>query len=225
MLERIHNSRQAIILGLAVLFLALLGFYMLLIRPDVETLKANESEVTRLQQENDIFQKKIDELTALGVTEFTEEEIAAKLPANANMEQIILDLKEAGEKADVRLSDAQFSEQSEDATLDVTTPISQALSSNGLRSVYVTVNIEGGYTQIRDWMDRIQKLDRITTIDNFSFQQPYLPGNTSSLLSASVTFTASYLPPAAVADPAATDAAAGTDTTGTETDATVTPAP
>lgn len=222
MMERIHNNRQALVLGIAVLFLLLLVPYMLMIRPQTEDIAYNDSEIARLQQENDIFQKKIDELKAAGAGSLTDEQIVAKLPLDPDQEQIVTDLYNVGLDNDITLLDAAFS--NEDVTTGTASAqVADATTSNQVKSVYVTANIQGSYEKIKLWMSAIQNLPRITMIEQFTLNKPYSFKNT--LLDATVTFKASYLPPAAVADPAATDAAAETDTTGTETDDTVTPAP
>ncbi|WP_172198332.1 type II secretion system protein GspM [Saccharibacillus qingshengii] len=204
MMQRILNNRQGIILGITGLFLLILAFYMLAIKPKVELWNTQESEISSLNQQNALLQSKIDERDQESQDDsLTEEAIAAALPPNADAEQLILDIKQIGEQASVRLSDAAFAYGGEsDATAG--TSISQVLSANGLNTVYVTVNVEGNYTQLRTWIDLVQKTDRVTTVDSIAFQQPAQP---NTLLAATITFTASYLPSTAVADPAATDAA------------------
>lgn len=215
MMQRILNNRQGIVLGITGLFLLILAFYMLAIKPKVELWNTQENEIASLNQQNALLQSKIDERDQESQDDsLTEEAIAAALPPNADAEQLILDIKQIGEQASVRLSDATFAYGGESETM-AGTPISQILNANGLNTVYVTVNVEGNYTQLRTWIDLVQKTDRVTTVDSIAFQQPAQP---NTLLAATITFTASYLPSIATADPAATDAA-------TETDAAATPAP
>jgi len=212
MMERLHNNRQPLILGIAVLFLVLLAVYILLMRPNTEQIEINDSQITNLQQENDIFQRKIDELQAEGTGTLSEEEIAQKLPADSNKEQVIIDLNRIGDDTGVRLIDASFSDENAN-----TAEASDSNATETVKSLYVTANIQGSYSGIKLWMDQLQNLPRLTAVEQISLQKPYLnSGNT--LLSSTVTFKASYLPSAATADPAATD-------TATETDAAVTPAP
>lgn len=186
-------------LGVAVLFLLLLVPYMLMLRPQSEEISVNDGEIVRLQQENDLFQRKIDELTAEGADDLSDEEIAQVLPTVSNQEQIVNDLYKVGVATSVRLSDATFS--NENTAASQTDAGSQASVSGQVRSVYVTVNIQGSYDGIKNWMSEIQNLPRLTAVEQFRIDKPYVYRGT--LLSATVTFTASYLPQAASpADPA-----------------------
>ncbi len=221
MMERIHNNRQALILGIAVLFLLLLVPYMLILRPQTEDIAANDGEIARLQQENDIFQRKIDELKAEGAGSLTAEQIEAKLPADANQEQIVTDMYTIGLDSEVTLTDAAFSNENA-VSSDASAQAADATVSNQVQSVYVTANIQGSYEAIKLWMGAIQKLPRITTIEQFTLDKPY--SFKSALLEASVTFKASYLPQAAPTDAAPADGTTGTDAAA-ETDATTETAP
>ncbi|CAM4395994.1 type II secretion system protein GspM [Saccharibacillus endophyticus] len=194
MMERIHNNRQALILGVAVLFLLLLVPYMLMIRPQTEKIQTQQSEVARLQQENDIFQRKIDELKSGETSELSEEEIAKKLPADPNQEQIVTDLYQVGLASDVVLSDATFAGTDPNSGT-ATAQTTDTATSGQINAMYVTVNIQGNYAQIKKWMTELQNLPRFTSVEQFTINKPYNFG--SSLLDATVTFTASYLPQAA----------------------------
>ncbi|MEJ8303619.1 type II secretion system protein GspM [Saccharibacillus sacchari] len=206
MMERIHNNRQALILGVAVLFLLLLVPYMLMIRPQTEDIETQKSEVARLQQENEIFQRKIDELKGEGVGELSDEEIAQKLPATPNQEQIVTDLYKVGLATNVILSDATFA--SENPTSGSATAQTTETTTGQVNSVYVTANIQGDYASIKNWMTAMQNLPRFTSIEQFTLNKPYVFG--SSLLDATVTFTASYLPRDA-SDAVTADTTAGGD--------------
>ncbi|OWA36223.1 hypothetical protein B9G55_10270 [Saccharibacillus sp. O16] len=211
MMQRILNNRQGVILGITGLFLLILLFYVLAIRPKAELWKSQDVEIASLQQQNDLLQSKIEERTQEESSSMTPENVAAALPPDPDAEQLILDIKRIGEQASssVRLSDATFSYEGGSAAPESTTAISQALSANGLRTVYVTVNVEGNYSQIRSWINQLQQTKRVTTVDSISFQQSIQP---NQLLSATITFTASYLPTTSAAAPAAADADTGTTT-------------
>ncbi len=206
MMQKILNNRQGFILGITGLFLLILAFYMLAIRPKAELWNTQDLEIVSLQQQNALLQSKIDERNQTESGSMTEENLRAALPPGPNAEQLILDIKRIGEQASVRLSDATFSYGGDSAAnaSGSASAISQALTANGLGTVYVTVNVEGNYTQIRSWIDLLQKTERVTTVDSFSFQQSSQP---NLLLSATITFTASYLQAADM------PGAAGTSTT------------
>lgn len=217
MMERIHNNRQALILGVAVLFMLLLVPYMLMIRPQSEEIAATDGEIARLQQENEIYQRKIDELTTEGTSELSEEEIARRLPADPNQEQIVNDLYNVGLATSVRLSDATFA--NENTAGGDQAAVSEAEPASGqVRSIYVTANIQGSYAAIKAWMSAIQDLPRLTSVEQFTLNKPY--DFNGALLEATVTFTASYVPQSAPAD-----AAAGTDPAGAAADGSGTVAP
>ena len=197
MMERIHNNRQALVLGIAMLFLLLLVPYMLLLRPQTEQMTANESEIARLEQENGIYQRKIDELKAQNADRLSDEQIAQKLPAGPDQEQIVKDLYKIGMASGVVLADATFSNESTAA--DPAAQNTDVSASSGIRSVYVTAHVKGGYAGIKDWMAALQKLPRLTSVEQFTIDKPYVFNGV--LLEATVTFTASYLPPAGASAP------------------------
>ncbi|OWR27555.1 hypothetical protein CDO73_21705 [Saccharibacillus sp. O23] len=207
MLERIHNNRQALILGITVLFLLLLVPYMLMIRPQTEKIETQQSEVVRLQQENEIYGRKIDELKNQGAQNLSGEEIAEKLPSEPDQEQIVTDLYKAGLATNVILSDATFASESPVAG-SATAQTTEAPQDGQIRSVYVTANIQGDYTGLKNWMSALQKLPRLTSIEQFKLNKPYVYSN--SLLDATVTFTAIYLP-STVDSSASSNAADATD--------------
>lgn len=207
MMQRILNNRQGVILGITGLFLLILVFYVLAIRPKAELWNTQDLEITSLQQQNALLQSKLDERTQEQSGSMTDENIKAALPPGPDAEQLILDMKRIGEQASVRLSDATFSYGKDTADANSATAISKALSAAGLGTVYVTVNVEGNYMQLRSWIDLLQKTERVTTVDAISFQQSAQP---NQLLSATITFTASYLP---AAETTTSAAEAGTATT------------
>ncbi|MDO3412042.1 type II secretion system protein GspM [Saccharibacillus sp. CPCC 101409] len=222
-MQRILNNRQGVILGITGLFLLILVFYMLAVKPKVELWENQDNEIVGLQQQNTLMQSKIDELSKEESGSMTDEEMTAKLPPDADSQQIILDIQRIGQQASVRLSDATFAYEGEGQDASASTPISKALTAEGLRTVYVTVNVEGDYAHLRMWLDQLQQTERLTTVDSVGFQQPAVP---NTLLAATVTFTASYYPTAAgtAADADGTSDAADAAGTTDATDATADPA-
>ncbi|GGN93049.1 hypothetical protein [Saccharibacillus kuerlensis] len=213
MMERIHNNRQALVLGIAVLFLLLLIPYVLIIRPQAEEKVSNDSEIAFLQQTNDLFQRKIDELSDQEVGGLSSEQIAQRLPEGPDQEQVVTDLYNVGLSTNVRLVDASFAnEKSADGTVSPETNVG---TPEQIKSVYVTAKIQGSYEGIKSWMKEIQDLPRLTAIEQFTLNKPYV--YKGSLLSATVTFSASYLPGAitsAKITPGMDAADTGTDDSG-----------
>jgi len=191
-MEQINKYRSPIVLGVLIMFLLLFAFYMLGIQPDIQKIAGKRSEISRLSMENGLLQTKIDELGNGAAPDAEQEALLAALPRGDGSEQLILDLRSLEAKTYARIKDVTFN-------LDNPNPIQEMTGSADIqfpavKQIKMTAVVEGGYTEIYNWMMMLQLLPRIVNVDSFSFQQPVQqPGQTSgSILTANVTFTAYY---------------------------------
>jgi type IV pilus assembly protein PilO len=190
-MELINKYRSAIMLGMVVLFLLLFAFYILGLQPTNAEIKDQEAEITRIDGLNTLIQGKVDEIKdAKDNNEALQEEVAQSLPAGDYTNQLILDLKGIGESTYAQVRDVEFTLSEGDQA---------GQSSGGLgagfenvKEVKMSARVEGGYTEIRQWMKQLQQLPRLVSIDSFSFSQPYEQRNPGSILQANVAFTAYY---------------------------------
>jgi type IV pilus assembly protein PilO len=191
MMEQLNKYRSAIILGTVVLFLLLFAWYILGLQPSNEKVKDQETEMARITGMNNLIQGKIDELKeAEDSNKYLQEDAADSLPEGDHTDQLILDLKSIEESSYAQLRDIQFT-LSEMTETDMPSGAQGAVFSN-IKKVQMSAKLEGGYTEIRQWMKQLQQLPRMVSIDSFSFSQPYEQRNPGSILQANVAFTAYY---------------------------------
>lgn len=196
-MEQINKYRSSIVLGLLVLFLILFAFYMFAIRPVNNDIAMQDNEFSMLEQEKGIYINKINELKSNKDAATTSEEAAlTAIPRGDDSESLILDLQSIGNSSHARLKDIGFSLPETNGISDWTGISADATA--GLKEIKIAAIVEGGYTEIHEWLKQLHDLQRIVAIDSFSFQQPYefpsaiKPG---SILTANVSFTAYYESP------------------------------
>jgi len=179
-MEQLNKYRSSIILGLALLFIILLAVYMLVVRPLGEQTDTYTQNITELQQEGQLLQTRIAELQSHQTGNAA---VTTAVPDQDASEQLLTALEQVSNKSRTRLANIEFQQiLPGDAGNSVGVPV-------GIQAGQVQMNaeIEGGYAQIHEWMNQLQKMPRLVTIDSFSFEQPYQP-----ILTAKVTFTAYY---------------------------------
>lgn len=192
-MEQINKYRSPIVLGVLVLFLLLFAFFMLGLQPDSKQISENRSEISLLEKQNEMLQNKVDELKSSNALDPEKDALLAALPIGDGSEQLILDLREVEAKTYARIKDITF-------TLDDTNPIQQMTGSPDIqyptvKQIKMTAVVEGGYTEIYNWMSMIQLLPRIINIDSFNFQQPHeqrTAQSPGSILTANISFSAYY---------------------------------
>ncbi|MNC40038.1 Pilus assembly protein, PilO [compost metagenome] len=193
-METINKYRSPIVLGLLVMFVLLFTFYMLAIRPVNQDLLRGDAELSQLQQERTLLTTKLNELKGSSEAKTSSEEAAlAAIPQGDDSEGLILDLQAIGNSSHARLKDIGFS-LTETNGVSVWTGIS-AEAAGKLKEIKMSAIVEGGYTEIHDWLKELHALPRVVSVDSFAFQQPYelttalKPG---SIVTANIAFTAYY---------------------------------
>ncbi|OAB42966.1 type 4a pilus biogenesis protein PilO [Paenibacillus glacialis] len=190
-MERINNYRSAIILGVVSLFLLLFAFYMMGLQPSNTKVKEQEAEISRINGFNQRIQGKVDEIKSTeDNNEDLQEATLASLPEGDHTDELVLDLKSIGESSYAQLRDIDFT-LSEVIESDRSSGNQKVIFSN-IKEVKMSAKLEGGYTEIRQWMKKLQELPRFISIDSFSFSQPYEKRDPGSILMATVSFTAYY---------------------------------
>ncbi|SEU14770.1 type 4a pilus biogenesis protein PilO [Paenibacillus sp. NFR01] len=205
-MEQINKYRSSIVLGLLILFLLLLAFYMLGIRPVNNDMEARDAEVSLLQRERDALENKINELqTAAGSPDADETPLLAAIPRGDDTESLIRSLQTISQNSYARLKDIGFS-LADNSAAGNWAGLGQATA--GLNEIKMSAVVEGRYGDIHEWLKELNDMPRIISIDSFTFQQPYqfpTATNPGSVLTANVAFTAYYEAPTAAADTAAPD--------------------
>lgn len=191
--EQVNKYRSPIVLGLLILFLLLFAFFMLGVRPANQEIKDQESELSQLNEQNTLLATKIDERQNGTSPDVEEAELLAKLPGGDGSEQLILDLRAIGSTTNARLKDIGFA-------LGETNPIQEMTGASEVafptvKQLKMTAIVEGNYASVRSWLSELQLLPRIINVDALSFQQSEgaaVNGNSGSIISANVSFTAYY---------------------------------
>lgn len=186
-MERLTKSRPALLLGLSLLFLIMLAVYMLGVRPLSERSAQYEQNIAQMQEETTLLQQKVIELKSNSASQGTVEQA---VPSTDQSEQLLLSLQQVAQKSNARLTNISFATKNA-ATETTTSPDAQSLKIPG-GQLQMSAQIEGGYTEIKNWLRELQKLPRLITVDSFSFDEPYKVSKATPFLTAKVVFTAYY---------------------------------
>ncbi|NMB76950.1 MAG: type 4a pilus biogenesis protein PilO [Myxococcales bacterium] len=152
---------QKVALLAVVLVMMGVGYYFIVHQELVDKLKALDARNRKLEEElqekmeiaNNIskFRKKVEYLQQ------RLEEKKKNLPEDANMDQLLKTLNELSEKSDMRI--IQFVPQPE---------VAQAFYAE----IPVKMDIEGNYSEIATFFDKISKEDRIINVTDISMSEP-----------------------------------------------------
>ncbi|CAH1209491.1 hypothetical protein PAECIP111892_03227 [Paenibacillus auburnensis] len=192
-MEQINKYRSPIVLGLLILFLLLFAFFMLGVRPANQEIRDQESELSQLNEQNDLLQSKIDERKSDTSQDAEEAALLAQLPKGDNSEQLILDLRAIGSVTGTRLKDVSFSVGDQNP-IQVMTGSSTAVYPT-VKQLNMTAVVEGDYDGVSSWLLALQSLPRIVNVDSLSFQRSTEGGSTqgsSGIITANVSFTAYF---------------------------------
>ncbi|MDN4617460.1 type II secretion system protein GspM [Paenibacillus sp. PsM32] len=189
-MEQLNKYRNVILLGIILLFVILLAFYMWVLYPLSQKSEQYDVQLNQMQQEYNLIQTKIAQLKGSQPTD-AQQAIQAAIPATVASEKLLIQLQQVDQTSYARITDIEFVNVDNNNSGDIT---AENLGVN-VGQIRMNAELEGGYTEIREWMNQLQKLPRLITVDSFSFQQPYTPGKSGPILTANVSFTAYYNSP------------------------------
>ncbi|NGM82341.1 type 4a pilus biogenesis protein PilO [Paenibacillus sp. 7124] len=194
-MEQINKYRSPIVLGVLILFLMLLAFYLLGLQPASRKISEQEAQLAQLNEQNQLLQSQIDKLQSSSPGAEEKESLLAQLPRGDNSEQLILDLRAIGTMTSARLKDISFTAGNTNPIQEMTGASTAAYPT--VKALKMTAIVEGDYTSIRNWMKALQMLPRIINVDSFVFQRssaknPGAAQSMNSILTATVSFTAYY---------------------------------
>lgn len=184
---------QKVALLAVVLVMMGVGYYFIVHQELVDKLKALDARNHKLEEElqekmeiaNNIskFRKKVEYLQQ------RLEEKKKNLPEDANMDQLLKTLNELSEKSDMRI--IQFVPQPE---------VTQAFYAE----IPVKMDIEGNYSEIATFFDKLSKEDRIINVTDISMSEPKIKNGKVILKASCLAKTFRTVAPAAAgAAPAA----------------------
>nr|WP_243896071.1 type 4a pilus biogenesis protein PilO [Paenibacillus sp. F411] len=189
----LNKYRSPVVMGVLLLFVVLLGFYLLGLQPTIDTMEEQEAEIARVSDEKALLQRKVDELK--GAADSQDQELLSSydaLPEGDEADQLVLQLRTAGIRSSARLKSIEFN-------LTGTNGLQLVLGGNEgaypfIKEVSMNAEVEGTRAQIIAWMDQLEKMPRIIKVDSFSLQRRSGPSELpeNALLTANVVFTAYY---------------------------------
>jgi type IV pilus assembly protein PilO len=160
LIQKTPTVQKVALLGLVLVMMGV-GYYFIIHQELVDKLKALDARNRKLEEElqekmeiaNNIskFRKKVEYLQQ------RLEEKKKNLPEDANMDQLLKTLNELSEKSDMRI--IQFVPQPE---------VQQAFYAE----IPVKMDIEGNYSEIATFFDKISKEDRIINVTNIAMSDP-----------------------------------------------------
>ncbi|WP_405104730.1 type 4a pilus biogenesis protein PilO [Paenibacillus sp. FSL K6-1217] len=192
-MEQINKYRSPITLGVLTLFLLLFAFFMLGLQPASRAVKDQESQLSQLNEQNSLLERKIDERKNDTSQQAEEAALLTQLPKGDNSERMILDLRSIGSVSGAKLRDVSFSIGQEN-------PI-QTMTGSGtvvyptVKPLAMTAVVEGDYSSISNWLLALQQLPRVVNVDTLTYQLSSDgggAGGSSKIITANVSFTAFF---------------------------------
>ncbi|MGF7031321.1 type IV pilus assembly protein PilO [Paenibacillus mucilaginosus] len=159
-------NNNLLLLGFAVLFLILFACYSFVLKPSSDTLEANRTEIGTLQKQLGILEKKVKEKQQAQSTMSTEA-VQAALPPGDNVEKLTVDLRQIEKDAQAKISSVTFSKSAKNDLQ--TLLVSKEPVYPNVHMVEAKLEVSGTYVQIKEVIERLQLLPRLTHIDSVDF--------------------------------------------------------
>ncbi|MEK0316904.1 type 4a pilus biogenesis protein PilO [Cohnella sp. 56] len=184
------NKRTLGLIGIVMLFLIVLLFVVYKQMPLGDRLSEQKDEIALLRNQADILANKKAEGDKAGA-KYSDDAVQQALPLSDNTEQMLLDLKSVSQANGVALLNATFSASAGNQLQSML---------GGEQTPYATVGelktavaIEGTYDRLLAWIEGLQRLPRLISVDNFAIAQP-APADMGKSMTLNVNFTAYFDP-------------------------------
>ncbi|WP_426449715.1 hypothetical protein ACP26L_32365 [Paenibacillus sp. S-38] len=169
------TNNNLLLLGFAALFLILFACYSFVLKPSNDTLEANRSEIGTLQKQLGILEKKVKEKEQAKSTMSTEA-VQAGLPPGDSVEKLTVDLRQIEKDAQAKINSVTFSKTAKN-DLQTLLKSKDPLFPN-VHMVEAKLEVSGTYVQVKEVIERLQQLPRLTHIDSVDYGN--IPMNRSS---------------------------------------------
>ncbi|MCC3374610.1 type 4a pilus biogenesis protein PilO [Cohnella sp. REN36] len=190
-MEALTDKRKLIFIAVVLLFLLLLGGYLTFLQPLNASLSDQKDEIDRLNGQIRILTDKAAEKNREAGS-FSQADVQAALPLSDNTEQLLLDLQTIGRGADVELLGSTFSTAE---TNQLQTMFGMKTSPYpSVKELKASVVLQGKYEQLLDWIDRLQRLPRLVSVDAFSLAKPSSEADAQKPITLNLNFTVYYDP-------------------------------
>lgn len=185
------NKRSLGLLGVVLLFLLLLLQVMYMLKPEGDKVSDQKDQIATLRKQAALLTNKSAEKER-DDSRYSDSPVQEALPLSDNTEQLLLDLKDISQSSVVTLQSASF-------TLSDSNGLQSLLGGEQtpyptVREIKASVEIAGTYGHLLDWIDALQKLNRLINVDSFVLNQPRLASDLYKPQSVNVNFTAYYDP-------------------------------
>lgn len=184
------NKRSLGLIGVVLLFLILLLFVVYKQMPLNSRLSDQNDEIARLRSQAELLANKAAEGDR-AQAQYSDASVQQALPLSDNTEQMLLDLKSVSQATGVALLNATFSRSDSNQLQSMLGGAQTPYASVG--ELKTAVAIEGTYDRLLQWIEALQKLPRLVSVDNFAIAQP-APADMGKAMTLNVNFTAYFDP-------------------------------
>ncbi|MBB3108726.1 type IV pilus assembly protein PilO [Paenibacillus phyllosphaerae] len=207
-MEQLNKNRTMIVLMMSLLFLLLFAAYMYVVKPAASSVEEQDTEILSLEQQRDLLQKKLSEKQVDTTTEFPEETVQTQLPLWDNSEQLVLDLQRIEQETQATMTSSTWMAETTDTQeeqVSETSTTSESADGQGTeeavvspleraKELKVTATIKGRYSELLAYIEALQKLTRLTTIESLDVTKPSVKDEATTDLTLNLVFIAYYDP-------------------------------
>jgi Tfp pilus assembly protein PilO len=210
-----ESRKWTLVAGLVAVAVFVAGWFLVVApkRSDAAALKTQNSKA---QAANDQLRAKLEELKALAPQlPKREAEFAAirrQIPDNPALPDLVRQLTAAAKKSDADLTALAPAPPIALVATAPTTPGGAAASSEQLLQVPLTLTVKGSYTELEDYVSRLEKLRRVLLVTGFALTSETDTESGASDLSLSLTGRVFMVHAGTAATTAAAPVAAGSAT-------------
>jgi Tfp pilus assembly protein PilO len=208
MIERLQSYRKYVYTVILIVMLAVLGVYVLILKPTVYQLEAMQhqfnvefDEVEALHSQLQALQKDVDQKNSI--------ELQKSIPVTPSIEQLILDLEHIEKQAGVNITDIAFSketlgtvEESQSFSEELLKMVSventeytsddhRWLGKIKLTPIHFDIRITSSYLNLMKMLTLIEGLPRTIHVESIQFQSQLSNGMDSEELNEEITGTLS----------------------------------
>ncbi|TYP70113.1 type IV pilus assembly protein PilO [Paenibacillus methanolicus] len=197
-MEQLSKNRTLFILLFAMLFLILFVLYQYVVMPSSDKLPDQEDEISRLADQQRILERQKEKKSSQDAA-YAEESVQKALPLWDNTEQLLLDFKQIESSSNASVVSAAFAveEAGGSKTAEETAGTeeeAEAATEINAGKVVVNTVLSGRYAEIVSFIDGLQKLPRLTTIDTLDITKSLSNVGGATDISVNLVFTAYFDP-------------------------------
>ncbi|SDX96413.1 hypothetical protein [Paenibacillus sp. CF384] len=200
-MEQLTKNRSLTVLLLALLFLVLFVIYTYLLKPSTDKIANQQIEIESLNNQYSLLSNKLAEKKKAS-DEYSKSAVQLALPLWDNTEQLLLDLQQIESVTGTETLTASFTPDLEEGqsiagensdTNEGTTDSINPLGPN-VKKLKVASVIKGSYSNVLRYIEELQKLPRLITVDSFDVAKTGSINASSKPISANIVYTAYFDP-------------------------------